>query len=250
MDFEPDYHPKLHDNAGNTYTSPMTFTGGASTTNCGAGAAFDPGSNDGAGRIVVGSTPPSVCRINWMRAYVNAPPGWAVTAPNCAVQNEGQRATATITLTSNPNNGDTIAIEGAYTVTFVTTGNASNQVVIGATAAATATNLFNYLLSVDSATPGSGPGYDPAVVHYIYSNPSNGVVKLTYNYLDGVTGNSATLATSAPSRISLPATLSGGALPPNRSVAAQSGTGGMTISAPGGTLAAGDVLTYTCLAYW
>ena len=28
------------------------------------------------------------------------------------------------------------------------------------------------------------------------------------------------------------------------------GTGGMVISAPGGTLAAGDVLTYTCVAYW
>jgi hypothetical protein len=249
-DFEPDWHAKMHDGAGNTYNSPMSFTGGASSTNCGAGAAFDPGSNDGAGRIVVGSTPPSVCRVNWMRAYVNAPPGWAVSAPNCSVQNEGQRASATITLTSNPNNGDTITIEGTYVLTFVTNVPSNNQVAIGATAAATAANAYNYLLTNSSATPGNAPGADPALVHYMYSNPSSGVLKLVYNFLDGVTGNSATLATSAPSRISLPATLSGGALPSTRTVVAQSGTGGMTISAPGGTLAAGDVLAYTCTAYW
>jgi len=249
-DFEPDMHAKVHDYAGNVLISPMTFTGGASASNCGTGASFDNGSNDGAGRIVVGNSPPGVCRVNWMRAYVNAAGSWAVSAPHCSVSNEGQRASATITLTANPSNGDTVTVEGVA-IAFVTTINNNFQVQIGTNAAATATALYNYLLNnYGSATPGNAPGADPALVHYMYSNPSGGVVKLIYTYLDGVTGNAVALATNAPSRISVPATLSGGALPSTRYVVAQSGTGGMVVAAPGGSLLAGDVLAYTCTAYW
>jgi hypothetical protein len=249
-DFEPDMHAKLHDFAGNVLVSPMTFTGGASASNCGAGASFDNGSNDGAGRIVVGSSPPGVCKVNWMRAYVNVGGAWAVAAPHCSVSNEGQRASANITLSSNPSNGDTITIEGV-TLTFLTTLSSPYQVQIGASAAATATNLYSYLLNnFGSATPGAAPGADPALVHYMYSNPSSGVLNLVYTYLDGVTGNGVALSTSDAARISLPATLSGGALPSTRYVIAQSGTGGMVVSAPGGALSSGDVLSYTCTAYW
>ena len=75
-------------------------------------------------------------------------------------------------------------------------------------------------------------------------------VPLTYFYSDGVTGNSVALSTSDPTSISLPATLSGGALPSTRTVVAQAGIAGMAVSAPGGSLAAGDVIAYSCIAYW
>jgi hypothetical protein len=240
-DFEPDWHAKLHDGAGWVYNSPMTFTGGASSTNCGTGARFDPGSNDGAGRFVLGASPPATCNVQWMRAYVNAPPGWATSAPHCSVTNEGSRATGAITLTANPNSGDTVTIDGAV-VAF------GAQVTIGASAADTAANLYNYLMQNSSATPGNAPGADPGIVHFLYTNPSGGVVGLAYNYLGGTAGNSATLATSA-SGITL-TTPSGAALPGSRYVIAIPGTGGMTVYAPGGTLNAGDVISYTCTAYW
>jgi hypothetical protein len=257
VDMEPDYHLKMHAAAGtNSYTYPLAFTGGAGASNCGTGASFDPGSNDGAGRIVVGSTPPSLCRVTWQHAYVNAtdaaPNGWAVTAPSCSVQNEGQRATGLITFTANPSPGDTITIEGV-TWRFMAAGNLQTAMdtPIGATAADTAFSFYRYFLGPKaSATPGNAPGADPATVHFMYSMPSTTSISLTYTFMDGLTGNAVALSTSNPSAISLPAHLSGGALPTTRSVVSQSGTGGMVISAPGGSLNQGDVLAYTCIAYW
>jgi hypothetical protein len=244
VDFEPDYHPKVHDNGGTPTVSP-TFTGGAGSTNCGTGASFDKGSNDGAGRIVVGSSPPSACRVTWTFQYANAVPTWENAAPHCSVENEGQRATGTITIATNPNSGDTVTIQGT-TVTF------GSYPAIGSTAALTAANLLAYLQSYPTGAviPGTAPGTNPALAQFDYSL-SGSTVALTYTYLDGVTGNSATLATSSGGRITLSGpTLSGGALPSSRYVVAQAGTGGMAVSAPGGALNAGDVLAYTCVAYW
>jgi hypothetical protein len=253
MDFEPDFHAKMHTNAGNSSYSPkVSFTGGAGAQNCGAGAQFDPGSNDGAGRIVIGSAPPSLCRITWQYAYaqVAGASGWANSAPACSVANEGQRATATITLTANPSPGDTITIEG-QTWRFWTSAQNSNDVTIGANAAATTLTFYQYFLAAHNApVAGDAPGVDPATTHYMFAMPTPASIALTYIYMDGVTGNSVALSTSAPSRIALPAFLGGGAPPSTRSVVAQSGIGGMAISAPGGALSAGDVLTYTCIAYW
>ena len=245
MDFEPDYHPKFHDNAGNPTVSPI-FTGGAGGSNCGTGATFDKGSNDGAGRIVVGASPPSVCRVTWTFQYANALPGWENAAPHCSVENEGHRATGTITLNTNPNSGDTVTIQG----TVVTFG---SDVPIGSTAALTAANLPNFVAGSGPAgavVPGTAPGTNPTLAQFDYSL-SGSAITLTYTYMDGVTGNSATLATTSGGRITVSgSTLSGGALPSNRYVVAQSGTGGMAISAPVGTLNAGDVLAYTCMSYW
>jgi hypothetical protein len=244
MDFEPDYHAKLHDNQG-TPSVAMTFTGGAGGSNCGTGASFDKGSNDGAGRIVVGSSPPSVCRVTWTWQYANALPTWENAAPHCSVENEGQRASGVITIATNPNNGDTVTIQG----TVVTFG---SYPAIGSTAALTAANLLAYLQSypAGAVAPGTAPGTNPTLTQFDYAL-SGSAVTLTYTYLDGVTGNSATLATSSGGRITVSgSTLSGGALPSARYVVAQSGTGGMAVSAPGGTLNAGDVLAYTCVAYW
>jgi hypothetical protein len=257
VDFEPDRHMKMHSDGGTSSYSPqLTFTGGAGASNCGAGAAFDPGSNDGAGRIVVGSTPPSVCRVTWQRAYAQVAGGspqtggWANSAPVCSVWNEGHRAAATITFNSNPNPGDTVTIEG-QTWRFWTSMVNANDVVIGANAAATALAFFQFqLVQFDAPNAGNAPGVDPPASHYAYSMPTSTSIALTYLYMDGVTGNSAALSTSNPAAISLPATLSGGTLPPTRTVVAQAGIGGMAISATGGALAPGDVLAYSCIAYW
>ena len=257
VDFEPDRHMKMHSDGGNSSYSPqLSFTGGAGASNCGTGAAFDPGSNDGAGRIVVGSAPPSVCRITWQRAYAQVAGGspqtggWANSAPVCSVSNEGHRAGATITFNANPNPGDTITIEG-QTWRFWTSMVNANDTVIGANAAATALAFFQFqLVQFDAPNPGNAPGVDPPASHYAYAMPTSNSIALTYLYMDGVTGNSAALSTSNPAAISLPATLSGGTLPPTRTVVAQSGIGGMAISATGGSLAPGDVLAYSCIAYW
>jgi hypothetical protein len=246
MDFEPDFHAKLHDGAGTPTVLPI-FTGGSGSTNCGTGATFDKGSNDGAGRIVVGISPPSACRVTWTFQYANAVPAWENAAPHCSVENEGQRAIGTITLATNPNSGDSITIQG----TAISFGS-SGLVPIGSTAALTAANLLAYLQSypAGSVVPGTAPGTSSVLTQFDYSL-NGAVITLTYTYMDGVTGNSATLASSSGGRITVSgATLSGGALPSARYVTAQSGTGGMAISAPGGTLSSGDVLAYTCVAYW
>jgi hypothetical protein len=244
VDFEPDAHMKLHESVGGATVAP-TFATTPSSTNCGTGATFDKGSNDGAGRIVVGSSPPSVCRVNWSSQYANAIPVWENAAPHCSVENEGQRATGTITIGTNPNSGDTVTVQGTV-ITFGST------VPIGASASVSAANLLTYLQSypAGSVIPATAPGTNPALAEFDYAL-SGSTIALTYTYMDGVTGNSATLATSSGGRVTVSgSTLSGGALPSSRYVVAQSGTGGMAISAPGGTLNAGDVLAYTCVAYW
>ena len=84
-------------------------------------------------------------------------PAWENAAPHCSVENEGHRATGTITLNTNPTNGDTVTIQG----TVVTFG---SDVPIGSTAALTAANLLNFVAGSGPAgavVPGIGPGNKP-----------------------------------------------------------------------------------------
>jgi hypothetical protein len=249
-DWEPDFHGfKLHDNGNAVLPAGLTFIGGASSTNCGTGAVFDFGSNDGAGRLVVGSTPPALCKIKWQYAYnVEVSHVFENAAPHCSVNNEGQRALGSIVLTSNPTSGDTITVtDGSLAAGVITFG---TNVAIGSTAAVTATNLYNYMAHTIQGTPGAAPGIDSVFTHFDVGIPSGGTVALTYTYMDGVTGNAVTLSTSDIAKITVPANLSGGVLASARTVVASPGTGGMVILAPGGTLNAGDVISYHCQTFW
>lgn len=251
FDFEPDFHgPKSHDNAGNAgaETPPTIISGG------GSGAAFELGSNDGAGRLTLGTSPSTTIKIGWLFQYANETANWNNAPPVCTWIDEGGQATATITLASNPSNNDTITITddgaNAVTVTFKTSGATGNQVNIGASAAATATALLTFL-KAQQLTPGAAPTRSNVFTEFLWQNPSSGVVSMRYTYGDGVMGNSVALATNASGRITVPANLSGGSAPPNVVLASHDGTAQATIVAVSGTPSAGENLKYQCHAgYW
>lgn len=100
-------------------------------------------------------------------------------------------ATGTITITANPAAGDTVTV-GSTVYEFVTADPVGQQVLIGGTAAATATNLAAIIGGIATATAASD------VVTVTASEP-------------GVQGNSIALATSKSSAITVGASLSGGA---------------------------------------
>lgn len=107
-------------------------------------------------------------------------------------------ASGTITVAAVPNAGDTVTIAGTA-VTFVAANPSGNQVLIGATAAATALNFVNFLV-------GSS---DSNLVKLTYS--LNGSVITATSATIGTSGNALTLATSDGSAFTLSgATLSGG----------------------------------------
>jgi hypothetical protein len=256
QDCEPDFHCKGHAQiATNSFTAALTFNGSASSSNCGSGAVIEYGSNDDAGRIIMGSGSPTSCAVLWQHAYANertysnpsTPNGFVNTPPGCSARNEGVRATGTINFTGNAVNTDTLTIEGVP-ITFVTGTPTGNQVQIGATAALTTTNLFLFLIEYNT-TPGVAPSSMPVLAHYQETQPTSTSIQLTYTYLDGVTGNAVALSTSDPTNISVPANLSGGALPAAaNAVQAICGTGGMVIT---GTLIAGQVVSYGLPhSYW
>ncbi len=101
------------------------------------------------------------------------------------VQFGGAKATGTITVATNPTNGQTITVNGV-TITFKTGGAVvgNNEVLIGATAGATATNLG--LLFTSSPTFALSGTFDATV--------ATSTVTLT-NKQKGVAGNSLTMAT-------------------------------------------------------
>lgn len=109
----------------------------------------------------------------------------------------GVKASGTITFTGQPAPADTITIGGTV-VTFVASGPTGNQVLIGATAAATATNLNTFL----SASTDSN-------ISLCTYSVSGLVVTVTYK-LVGLAGNSFTLAESAANLTVSGATLAGG----------------------------------------
>lgn len=134
----------------------------------------------------------------------------------------GTAATGTITVATNPSNGDTIIVNGS-TVTFKTSATAAGEVELGATASATAANLA---AALNAST-------DPKIAAATYSAAS-AVVTVTYGAeaygaggVKGVEGNSFTLATgTAGAKVTVSgATLSGGADATAKSVSVSTGIG-------------------------
>ena len=126
----------------------------------------------------------------------------------------GAKATGTITVATNPSTGDTIVVNGV-TFTFKTTAATSDEVTIGATAAATATNLAAVL---NAST-------NPSVAIAQYAAAA-AVVTVTANSY-GTAGNSFTLATgTAGAKVTVSgSTLSGGSDPTAASVSVPVGVG-------------------------
>jgi hypothetical protein len=115
-------------------------------------------------------------------------------------QTGGTKASGTVTITTNPSDGETIIINGV-TITFKTAvANNQTQVLIGASSAATATNLSNFI----NAT--SNP-----LLSLVDASPSTNVVTLTYEFV-GVEGNTFTTVTgTAAAKVTMGgATLTGG----------------------------------------
>lgn len=107
-------------------------------------------------------------------------------------------ASGTVTVAAVPVAGDTVTIAGTA-VTFVAANPSGNQVLIGATAAATAVNFVNFLV-------GSS---DSNLIKATYS--LNGAVLTVTAAAIGTGGNALTLATSDGTAFTLSgATLSGG----------------------------------------
>lgn len=111
----------------------------------------------------------------------------------------GAKATGTITITTNPADGETITVNGK-TVTFKTAAAGLLQVTLGATAALTAANLATVL---NGST-------DAAIVVAEYTEVG-AVVTVTYDTF-GTAGNAFTLVTgTAAVKVTMSAaTLSGG----------------------------------------
>lgn len=134
----------------------------------------------------------------------------------------GTVATGTITIATNPSNGDTIIVNGS-TVTFKTTPAGKNEVAIGSNAAATALNLAA-ALSVST---------DPAIAAALYL-ANAAVVTVTYGAeiysstgVKGSEGNDFTLASgTAGAKVTVSgATLTGGTDPTSKSVSVTTGIG-------------------------
>ncbi len=134
----------------------------------------------------------------------------------------GTAATGTITVTTQPVANDTILVNGA-TVTFKTALTGSgNEVLIGAAAANTATNL-NAALNAST---------DPLIAAATYS-VAGAVVTVTYGSqllggsVKGVEGNAFTLVTgTAAAKVTMSgATLTGGADPTAKYVSVSTGIG-------------------------
>jgi hypothetical protein len=119
----------------------------------------------------------------------------------------GARASGTVTIATNPAANSTIVINGV-TITFVASGAvaANSQVLIGATAAATATNLGAFL----NETAIGGLGVVTATV-------ATTVVTITYRW-HGTDGNTVTLAAGTSGATVSGATLTGGSEPTSKRV--------------------------------
>lgn len=132
------------------------------------------------------------------------------------VQTGGSFSTGTITIATNPVDGETILVNG-MTVTFKT-GTASaalNQVLVGAAATDTAGNLRTFL--------NASPDTRVSVANY---TGSTAVTTVTY-YKKSTAGNSFTLVTgTAAAKVTMSAaTLTGGATPTAEKVEVETGTG-------------------------
>lgn len=117
------------------------------------------------------------------------------------VQNGGAVATGTMTIATNPTNGQTVVI-GGKTITFKTASPvaSNNEVLIGATPSATASNLKDFLNANADA-----------VLKNLAATVAAAVVTISYGQ-KGVAGNAVTLATgTAGASVTVSgATLTGG----------------------------------------
>lgn len=121
----------------------------------------------------------------------------------------GVQATGTITIASNPADGDTVTIGGVpYTLKSALTPTAG-QVLIGATAAATISNLWAAVVGGDGAGTTYAAGTPTAPSTASYSLPVAGVITVTY-LTSGTAGNSFTLAKTGTAIAVSGATLTGG----------------------------------------
>jgi hypothetical protein len=101
---------------------------------------------------------------------------------------------SSITFTGNAVAGDTVTVNGVV-ITFVASGATGNQVNIGASAAATATALYNFLnASANTSIAVSQP----------FTNPSSGVVDFKYQST-GLNGKTESVATSDSTNIKVQA---------------------------------------------
>lgn len=123
----------------------------------------------------------------------------------------GVKATGTVTFGSNPSPSDTLVLNGV-TLTFVASSPSTNQILIGSDEVATAANVQAYL----NATSNSSL----TVANY---STAAGVISIEYKTV-GTAGNSYTLSETG-SAITVPATLSGGAVPSSVGYATSPGSG-------------------------
>ena len=124
----------------------------------------------------------------------------------------GSAATGTITIATNPSDGDTVTVNGIV-VTFKTSGAIGNQVNIGASAGATATALTAFLNTSGQA--------GLAVATYT-ANAS--AVTVTYD-VKGTAGNNFTLASGQASVTVSGAKLTGGVASTSKKVDVPTGIG-------------------------
>lgn len=162
-------------------------------------------------------------------------PGGARGVSNVAVvaASAGNKAAGTLTFGAQPSAGDTVTINGSV-ITFVASGPAGSQVLIGAAATDTAANLRTYI----NARPALG----------VTAGGSTTSVALTA-ITGGTAGNSITLAKSG----SVP-TLSGATLTGGTAGSAVAATGNYVLDSDAGmifiqenapNIADGDTLTIT-----
>ena len=97
---------------------------------------------------------------------------------------------ASITFTANPSVGDTVTVNGLV-ITFVSSRTAGDQVKIEASAAATATALFNFLNSSSNSR---------IKVSQPFTNPVPGVIDFKYQSI-GLNGKVESVAASDPALI-------------------------------------------------
>jgi hypothetical protein len=135
----------------------------------------------------------------------------------------GAVATGTITITTNPTNGETILVNG-YTITFKTTAAVEGDVTIGAAATNTATNLAAALNALTDAKVSQAVYSASGAVVTVKWGPS--IIGGT-DGVKGTDGNAFTLVTgTAAAKVTMSgATLSGGTEPTSKIVSATTGTG-------------------------
>lgn len=128
------------------------------------------------------------------------------------VQNGGAKATGTITISTQPVANDTVTV-GGVVYTFKASVVAATDVLIGASAAATAQNLRDTLAN----------STNPIVSQAVYTIATN-VVTVTYGSF-GTNGNTFTLAKSSAGITLSGATLAGGVNPTAAKVNVTNGVG-------------------------